>query len=254
MVPWCSQGFPCVVMTGAGGEGREIPGVGHFPGELPWWGQAIPGVIDPAVNSHWQEGVEVEPDGEIVLRFAVAHPVHHVRLVQLCFQLVPETAGHWWHHRGRAEPATDPIPPALGGCPAQRFPWTPKQGSPGAARTPRTLGDPLERHPQRTACSTQEQGCSELKCGVSVEAALKTHPQGPPELPFPRGDTPSCHPRPKPANPYQHKISQVIAPCLAGFPSPSPRCSPGEGVGAARGCPALPHPLAAWGCTKSPGM
>lgn len=115
-IPWLSHFFSmCSRSWPGGGEGRSL--VGHFPRELPGKGWMVPGVIDPAVNSHWQEGVEVEPDGEIILCFAIAHPVHHIRLVQLCFQLVPKTPGHWRHHRGRAEPVTNPKPPTLWGCP-----------------------------------------------------------------------------------------------------------------------------------------
>lgn len=124
-IPWSSHFFLCVLDHGQGEErgGRSL--VGHFPRELPGQGWMVPGVIDPAVNSHWQEGVEVEPDGEIILCFAVAHPVHHIWLVQLCFQLVPKTPGHWRHRRGRAEPVTNPIPLTLWGCPTWRLPQRP---------------------------------------------------------------------------------------------------------------------------------
>lgn len=108
---WCCCGW--------GGEERGGSSlVGHFPWERPGRGRTVPGVIDPAVNSYWQEGVEVEPDGEIILRFAVAHPVHNIWLVQLCFQLVPETPGHWGHQREsrascRPHPTTHGFPQPL---------------------------------------------------------------------------------------------------------------------------------------------
>lgn len=108
----------------------------------------VPGVINPAVNPQWQEGVEVEPDGEIILCFAVAHPVHHIWLVQLCFQLVPKTPRHWRQHRGRAEPVTNPIPLTLWGCPTWRLPHSPASpplGLPGDGWAPAGAA-PLENN------------------------------------------------------------------------------------------------------------
>lgn len=51
----------------------------------------IPGIVNPTVNAKGQEHVEIQPNGVVILGFAVAHPVYYIRFVQLRFQLVPKT-------------------------------------------------------------------------------------------------------------------------------------------------------------------
>lgn len=54
----------------------------------------IPCVVDPTVTSKRQEHVEVQPDGKVIISLAITHPVHHIWLVQLRLQLIPEVPRH----------------------------------------------------------------------------------------------------------------------------------------------------------------
>lgn len=67
----------------------------------------MPCVVDPTVHSKRQEHVEVQPDGKVILSLAITHPVHHIWLVQLSLQLIPEVPGHC---RGRETERTTAFP------------------------------------------------------------------------------------------------------------------------------------------------
>lgn len=59
----------------------------------------LPNVINPAVYTYGHEHVEVDPQGEPVLRLLVAQPVDQRRLVELGLQTVPQVPWYWTHTR-----------------------------------------------------------------------------------------------------------------------------------------------------------
>lgn len=93
--PWRALG-----QSGAGGVGNT--------------GQ-VPGVVNPAIKAQWQEHVKADVDREVVISFAVAHPVHHFWFVQLRLQLVPKASRHCQAPTDREEMASQIPAPSIGG-------------------------------------------------------------------------------------------------------------------------------------------
>lgn len=58
----------------------------------------LPNVINPAVYTYRHEHIEVDPQGEPVIRLLIAHPVNQRGLVDLCFQPIPQIPWHWTYN------------------------------------------------------------------------------------------------------------------------------------------------------------